>query len=522
VHDRGAIAVIGSGFAGSLMAMMARRLGYNVVLIERARHPRFAIGESSTPLANLLLERIAKQYNLPQLLPFTKWGSWQREHPEVACGLKRGFAFFHHEFGASAARICDPAHQLLVAASPHNAIADTHWFRADFDAFLVREAQKLGVVLCDQFAAEKFGTDAGGATLEGVRHGQHTVVHAQFVIDASGPRGFLHRARGLPEASPTCMPKTEVLFTHFTGVSRLDDLHAPLRASETPLPFPVDDAAVHHLFAGGWIWVLRFNNGITSAGVAATQERAAELRFADGADAWHRLLERLPAVRAQFFTATPVREFVHVRSPGFRSDRVTGPHWALLPSAAGFVDPLLSTGFPLTLLGIERVGRALAHPIGSTAFTNALADYAQQTIAELSMTEELVAALYATMHDFPLFRALSLLYFAAASFGETVVRLDSARRASENISFLLRDRREFADAMHEICLAAHATLRRSAARDALIDKIRRVIAPIDVAGFSDCARQHWFPVKRDDLLRAAAKVDATPARLATLLDQMGF
>jgi FADH2 O2-dependent halogenase len=45
----------------------------------------------------------------------------------------------------------------------------------------------------------------------------------------------------------------------------------------------VDDAALHHVFDGGWVWVLRFNNGITSAGVAATDAIAQELRFEDGA-----------------------------------------------------------------------------------------------------------------------------------------------------------------------------------------------------------------------------------------------
>jgi FADH2 O2-dependent halogenase len=48
------LAVVGSGFSGSLLAMIARRLGLSVALLERGRHPRFAIGESSTPLANLL------------------------------------------------------------------------------------------------------------------------------------------------------------------------------------------------------------------------------------------------------------------------------------------------------------------------------------------------------------------------------------------------------------------------------------------------------------------------------------
>ena len=35
-------------------------------------------------------------------------------------------------------------------------------------------------------------------------------------------------------------------------------------------PYPPDAAALHHVFPGGWIWVLRFNNGITSAGAALT------------------------------------------------------------------------------------------------------------------------------------------------------------------------------------------------------------------------------------------------------------
>jgi len=90
------VAVIGSGFGGSLLAMIARRLGRSVVLLERGRHPRFAIGESSTPLANLLLEELARRYDLTEVAPLAKWGSWQKARPEIACGLKRGFTFYHH------------------------------------------------------------------------------------------------------------------------------------------------------------------------------------------------------------------------------------------------------------------------------------------------------------------------------------------------------------------------------------------------------------------------------------------
>src|SRR5665213_290995 len=93
------IAVAGSGFAGSLMAMICHRLGRSVILLEKGRHPRFTIGESSTPLTNLLLEDLTIRYNLPALTPLAKWGTWQKVYPHVACGLKRGFTFYHHTLG---------------------------------------------------------------------------------------------------------------------------------------------------------------------------------------------------------------------------------------------------------------------------------------------------------------------------------------------------------------------------------------------------------------------------------------
>src|ERR1700691_1659260 len=97
------------------------------------------IGESTTPLTNLFLEALADRYNLPEIRAFSKWGTWQRTHPEVACGLKRGFSFFHHERNESSESL-DRNQQLLVAASPHDAIADTHWYRADFDQYLMQAA----------------------------------------------------------------------------------------------------------------------------------------------------------------------------------------------------------------------------------------------------------------------------------------------------------------------------------------------------------------------------------------------
>ena len=87
------VAVVGSGFAGSLLARIVATLGYDVVLIERGTHPRFAIGESSTPMANLTLERIGARYGFADCVDLSTHGRWLSRRPELMRGRKLGFTF---------------------------------------------------------------------------------------------------------------------------------------------------------------------------------------------------------------------------------------------------------------------------------------------------------------------------------------------------------------------------------------------------------------------------------------------
>jgi FADH2 O2-dependent halogenase len=514
-HVDADVAIVGSGFGGTLTALILRHLGRSVVLLERGHHPRFTIGESSTPLANLLLEELADDYGLPRVRAFSKWGTWRREHPEVACGLKRGFSFFRHEPGEPFADAPDHARQLLVAASPHDEIADTHWYRPEVDAFLVREAREAGVVYLDETVLGRPRFEPSGAVLEGVREGRDLVVTARFVIDASGARGYLQRTLGLPEAPLRFMPATEGLYSHFADVARFDRLVPPTSAP----PYPIDDAALHHVFPGGWMWVLRFANGITSAGAAMVSEHARALRLEEGGEAaWNRLLAGLPSVRAQFEASGPVHPFVYSPRLAARASTVCGPRWAMLPSAAGVVDPLLSTGFPLNLLGIGRLVDVLETHWESEGQEEALARYARQTQDELDATERLVGALYATMADFELFKRLTLLYFAAASFSETVRRLGRPERAR---GFLHCADERFGPELAACCDVARGRP-RGEARGRLIERIDRAIEPYDVAGLGDRSRRDWYPVRAEDLLDAAPKLDAAPCEITGLLERCGF
>jgi len=300
------------------------------------------------------------------------------------------------------------------------------------------------------------------------------------------------------------------LYSHFSGVKRLDE-EVPFDTGATP-PYPVDDAAVHHVFDGGWIWVLRFNNGLTSAGVAG------QLRLEEGKAAWDRLLDRLPSVREQFAGAREELPFVHARRLSFLAESVAGRRWAMLPSAAAFVDPLLSTGFPLTLLGVARLADIIAQDWESPRFAHRIETYAAQTKEEALATARLIGALYATMHNFPLFTSLSLLYFAAASFAETARRLGKHHLAS---SFLLCNDPVFGPACVRLCEQARR-VRTEAESSRFRSAIREAIEPFDVAGLCNAQRRNWFPVDPNDLSQGATKLGATKDEVKRLIETLGF
>ena len=188
----------------------------------------------------------------------------------------------------------------------------------------------------------------------------------------------------------------------------------------------------------------------------------------------------------------------------------------MLPSAAGFVDPLLSTGFPLTLLGIERLGRILEADWNSGRITKQLAAYEQQTLRELDVAAALIGSLYTRMHDFASFSALTLLYFAAAMQAETLRRLGRDARAA---AFLLESDAQFGPALRACLKLAN---RKEASADGLVKAIRQAIEPLNLARLGDPARRNWYPCLAEDLLEAAPKLGVDRAAIAALLARCGF
>jgi FADH2 O2-dependent halogenase len=210
--------------------------------------------------------------------------------------------------------------------------------------------------------------------------------------------------------------------------------------------------------------------------------------------------------------------FVFQPRIAFQSQLVAGPNWVMLPSAAGVVDPLLSTGFPLTLLGVMRLAQILKRHWQKASLADALNEYARLSTFELETTARLVGALYATMRDFPAFEMLALLYFAAASFSEAARRLGKPQIASE---FLLCKHPLFAPRLREACALAHGP--NSPDRGVKIERIvYDAIAPFDVAGLTDATRHPWYPAVSEDLISNAPKLSASEDEIRAMLRKCGL
>ncbi len=492
-----------------------RALGLSVLLVERGSHPRFAIGESTSPLTNLLIEQIAIEYDLPFLFPFTKYGTWQRTYPDISVGLKRGFTYYQHDAGQRFGRAEDRTTQLMVAASPSNEVSDTHWYRSDFDHFLLQRAIDLGVDYRDQTEVSHVERNPGGWKISGRTDGETFEASARLLVDATGPRGLLHRLFHIPEAELPGVSATQALFTHFTDSFRCDQMEE-FHVGGTP-PFAPDDAALHHIFDGGWMWVLRFGNGITSAGFSVTDALAAELGLpGDSDDVWRRLLERYPSIGAHLNGAIPTRPFIYSPRLSFRTSQAAGAGWAMLPSASGFIDPLFSTGIPLTLLGIERLGRVLSKSWGTSELDDLLIEFGEVSLEELDATAEFVGASLRCVGTFPVFAAFSMFYFAAASYSEMARRLDKPNLVTR---FLAADREDFRSGMYR-CIEAMPRVIADPSLNNLREFELLVAASIEclnVAGLSEPGKRNWYGVDLQDVVRNAHKLGLTPEEVSRVI-----
>ena len=482
------IVILGAGFAGSLQAIIARKLGRDVLLLERGRHPRFAIGESSTPLANFKLAQLADTYDLSWLKPLTKYGPWKRTYPEVTCGLKRGFSFFSHRPEKPFQPSETHETELLVAANPDAERGDTHWFRQEFDAFLVHQAVASGVQYVDQCNVASIEHD-GQWRLSATADDGPLQVDASFVIDATGGAGPLAAALGLKDETDALRTSSRAVFGHFENVACWSQLLDECGARTQDHSFPCDSGALHHIIEGGWMWVLRFDNGITSAGFSLDPRRYPVDGSRSGEDEWTTLVGRYPSIQSQFVGARLVGPMVRTGRIQRKLSTAAGMAWAALPHSAAFIDPWLSPGIAHSLFGVERLSCILGEAWSSPDRADRLSRYSRSTLRELEIIDTITAACFARFDCFPVLVALTMLYFAAVTFAETRYRTAGTNSSDE---FLLAHDKRFTSVVHE--LTGTALRIKPADAEAFARRVAEKIAPYNLVGLCNSARHnmYWF------------------------------
>lgn len=488
------IVIAGSGFTGSITALALHHCGFTVCLIEKGKHPRFAIGESSTPIADMILRSLSTKYDLPWLYDLSRYGSWQQSHPEIVCGIKRGFSYFKHYPGKPFSTDAAHSNELLVAASASDALSDTNWLRADVDAFLVSRVQEYNIDYFDHTEITS-ATRSNRQWLFNVK-GQEkiTSIHSSFFIDATGSGSLADRLFAVPSSAAGFLTNSFALFSHFDHLPQWTTLLQQNNISIQDYPYDPDDSALHHVLNEGWVWALRFNNNRTSLGFALNGDDPS-LQKMDTAEIWNRMRNTYPDIdhilKSGSLSPQPGRIIQSGRLQR-KLAKCFGDGWLAMPHTIGFVDPLFSTGIAWSLSGLERIVQMLCKNRNfDEPLYEQMQEYEHIAFEELKLIDMLVAGCYKTMPHFRLFNAWSMLYFTFT------ILYEQRRLKNEPVTCFLEAHNpevqkivqtSFKDLLK---LTAQKTISSSDA-DEFTNMIRERIRPFNTAGLLDPLSKNMY------------------------------
>lgn len=317
------VAVIGAGPAGATVANLTAAGGARTLLVERSAEPRLKVGESLMPATYWTLARLGVLERMRRSA-FPRKLSVQFFGPEG-----RGSAPFYFR-----------------DADPHESSQTWQVRRDEFDRLLCDAATDRGAhvrwghtVREVRFDAER----AVGLTVDSPA-GPYAV-DASVVVDASGQSALLAGRLGLRDPDP-CL-RNAAYWCHVRGALRDegDDGGATL--------------ILHTAEKRSWFWFIPLADDTASVGVVGSVDYLVRKRDGGPREVFDEELALCPALAARLEGCRRIGPMRVSRDFSYRVGRLAGDGWVAVGDAAGFIDPIYSSGVFLALKSGEMAADAV-------------------------------------------------------------------------------------------------------------------------------------------------------------------
>ena len=321
------VAIIGGGPAGSTAATLLSKAGRRVIVLERERFPRFHIGESLLPFSMETFTRLGIHKKLLAAGFPEKFGG------EIADAGGDGAAKFYFKDGFGSRT--DRSYQVT---------------RSEFDKVLLEHSAESGAEICEETSVDDatFSDDAVQLRVTGP-DGRSRELEAKFLIDASGRNSFIGTKFKLKKSYQHLQKLS--LFAHYDGIAREAGIDGTLTRMVRTLK--------------SWFWFIPLNNDRTSVGVVLDAPEFKNSKLSPE-EFFERAIAEQPLVRNRIGAGQRVSQVYVAADFSYRNDKLIGDRWLLAGDAAGFIDPVFSSGVFLAVLAAERAAdilhEVLDHP----------------------------------------------------------------------------------------------------------------------------------------------------------------